>query len=414
MTQIIGILWCCFLASESLGITSPDYYYYLNQSGTFHVDGTDDDQEFQDTLVSLSCVSCIDEALRARGRGGSVWIEIGWLKSFCSAQHYRNCTPHCVHVQLPQTWVLWVKLSCQPSRPVSRVILWVKSSCESSRPVSRVVLWVKSSCESSHLLSQVVLWVKSSCHPCAEANVVNGNQRMKPVLWRFVIYLCRNLCPRAGKPICRQFIFISSFFSQFSAPFCLQDTSCSWALTECSAAKSNRLYQEWNTDDIGMFTLQRAMEMIGIKQLTIGNGILMTVCYVLCREPCKWLELIRTHSWQCCHWWQASSTWATSASRKMATMPWWPVKIVSHEQAVLRLPLYFSLSLCLSLPMSLVSLCLCLHLFVTFLSLTHTNMYSHTHTDTHTHTHTHKERERESHTHTQSNTHIHTQTHSLT
>lgn len=38
---------------ENLGITSPDYYYYLNQSGTFQVDGTDDNKEFQDTLRAM-------------------------------------------------------------------------------------------------------------------------------------------------------------------------------------------------------------------------------------------------------------------------------------------------------------------------------------------------------------------------
>ncbi|KAL8611996.1 Unconventional myosin-Ie [Nucella lapillus] len=41
---------------ENLGITSPDYYYYLNQSGTFHVDGTDDNQEFQDTLRAMQVI----------------------------------------------------------------------------------------------------------------------------------------------------------------------------------------------------------------------------------------------------------------------------------------------------------------------------------------------------------------------
>ena len=46
-----------YFASENLGITTPDYYYYLNQSGTFQVDGTDDNQEFQDTLVSQSGIS---------------------------------------------------------------------------------------------------------------------------------------------------------------------------------------------------------------------------------------------------------------------------------------------------------------------------------------------------------------------
>ena len=29
-----------------------DYYWYLNQSGTYSVEGTDDKKEFADTLVS--------------------------------------------------------------------------------------------------------------------------------------------------------------------------------------------------------------------------------------------------------------------------------------------------------------------------------------------------------------------------
>lgn len=37
--------------SGSLGLTTPDYYYYLNQSGVYEVEGTDDAKEFQDTLV---------------------------------------------------------------------------------------------------------------------------------------------------------------------------------------------------------------------------------------------------------------------------------------------------------------------------------------------------------------------------
>lgn len=36
---------------ENLGIMSPDYYYYLNQSGTFKVEGTNDAHDFQETLV---------------------------------------------------------------------------------------------------------------------------------------------------------------------------------------------------------------------------------------------------------------------------------------------------------------------------------------------------------------------------
>lgn len=30
---------------------TPDYYSYLNQSGTYKVDGTDDRKEYQDTMV---------------------------------------------------------------------------------------------------------------------------------------------------------------------------------------------------------------------------------------------------------------------------------------------------------------------------------------------------------------------------
>ena len=40
------------LPPESLGIANVDYYWYLNQSGTYTVDGTDDRKEFDDTLVS--------------------------------------------------------------------------------------------------------------------------------------------------------------------------------------------------------------------------------------------------------------------------------------------------------------------------------------------------------------------------
>ena len=31
---------------------TPDYYYYLNQSDTYKVDGTDDRSDFSETLVS--------------------------------------------------------------------------------------------------------------------------------------------------------------------------------------------------------------------------------------------------------------------------------------------------------------------------------------------------------------------------
>ena len=35
-----------------LGLTEPSYYYYLNQSGTYSVDGTDDVKEYEETRVS--------------------------------------------------------------------------------------------------------------------------------------------------------------------------------------------------------------------------------------------------------------------------------------------------------------------------------------------------------------------------
>ena len=42
--------------AENLGIANPDYYVYLQQSGTYTVDGIDDKAEFQDTLVSCCCI----------------------------------------------------------------------------------------------------------------------------------------------------------------------------------------------------------------------------------------------------------------------------------------------------------------------------------------------------------------------
>lgn len=38
---------------ESLGIMTPDYYCYLNQSGTYKVDGTNDSKDFQETMVHM-------------------------------------------------------------------------------------------------------------------------------------------------------------------------------------------------------------------------------------------------------------------------------------------------------------------------------------------------------------------------
>jgi myosin-1 len=42
----------CIIYAEGLGIANVDYYWYLNQSGTYTVDGTDDKKDFEDTLVS--------------------------------------------------------------------------------------------------------------------------------------------------------------------------------------------------------------------------------------------------------------------------------------------------------------------------------------------------------------------------
>lgn len=39
---------------QNLGVMTPDYYYYLNQSETYKVDGTDDRSDFHETMVSSS------------------------------------------------------------------------------------------------------------------------------------------------------------------------------------------------------------------------------------------------------------------------------------------------------------------------------------------------------------------------
>ena len=41
------------MCAEALGLTTPDYYYYLNQSGTYDVDGMDDKQEYKEMRVSV-------------------------------------------------------------------------------------------------------------------------------------------------------------------------------------------------------------------------------------------------------------------------------------------------------------------------------------------------------------------------
>jgi len=46
------VYFVLLLFTEQLGITSPDYYHYLNQSGAFTVDGMDDVKEYRDTMVT--------------------------------------------------------------------------------------------------------------------------------------------------------------------------------------------------------------------------------------------------------------------------------------------------------------------------------------------------------------------------
>ncbi|XP_071844159.1 unconventional myosin-Ie-like isoform X1 [Apostichopus japonicus] len=40
----------------TLGLTTPDYYFYLSQSGTYKVDGMDDNQEFKDTMNAMKTI----------------------------------------------------------------------------------------------------------------------------------------------------------------------------------------------------------------------------------------------------------------------------------------------------------------------------------------------------------------------
>uniref|UniRef100_A0A8C6XZQ4 Myosin IEb n=1 Tax=Naja naja TaxID=35670 RepID=A0A8C6XZQ4_NAJNA len=46
---------------ENLGITSPDYYYYLNQSAAYKVDDMNDRQEFQETLTAMEVIGLSEE-----------------------------------------------------------------------------------------------------------------------------------------------------------------------------------------------------------------------------------------------------------------------------------------------------------------------------------------------------------------
>nr|XP_034954835.1 unconventional myosin-Ie-like [Zootoca vivipara] len=46
---------------ENLGITTPDYYYYLNQSAAYEVEDINDHQEFQETLTAMDVVGLSGE-----------------------------------------------------------------------------------------------------------------------------------------------------------------------------------------------------------------------------------------------------------------------------------------------------------------------------------------------------------------
>lgn len=56
---------------------TPDYYYYLNQSDTYKVDGTDDRSEFSETLVSTPCLSSPGNLITSQEtetwRGAGTW-----------------------------------------------------------------------------------------------------------------------------------------------------------------------------------------------------------------------------------------------------------------------------------------------------------------------------------------------------
>ncbi|XP_069784772.1 unconventional myosin-If-like isoform X2 [Narcine bancroftii] len=46
---------------ENLGIAEPTYYFYLNQSGTYKVDGTDDKREFTETMNAMRVIGISSE-----------------------------------------------------------------------------------------------------------------------------------------------------------------------------------------------------------------------------------------------------------------------------------------------------------------------------------------------------------------
>ncbi|NXT53306.1 MYO1F protein, partial [Pluvianellus socialis] len=57
---------------QNLGIMSPDYYYYLNQSDTYQVEGTDDRSDFHETMVGAREGEFPNLAVAGRGLMGSL------------------------------------------------------------------------------------------------------------------------------------------------------------------------------------------------------------------------------------------------------------------------------------------------------------------------------------------------------
>lgn len=52
-TPLLYVYLIDLILLEGLGIANVDYYWYLNQSGTYTVDGMDDKKDFQETMVCI-------------------------------------------------------------------------------------------------------------------------------------------------------------------------------------------------------------------------------------------------------------------------------------------------------------------------------------------------------------------------
>ena len=48
------LVLCLFLDDFGLELTRPEFYYYLNQTGVYTVDGTDDAEDYNDLKVLFS------------------------------------------------------------------------------------------------------------------------------------------------------------------------------------------------------------------------------------------------------------------------------------------------------------------------------------------------------------------------